>query len=114
MSLTQTYERFLASPNPLSLAEDASLHYIPTLKSFSQQGPVVKHLESQNKDVVSIKSAKTISAIEGANAVALETNTTLEFISGGGAYMPGVESFIIDMTATLPMVSRKPRYLTIH
>lgn len=104
MSLAQTYERFLASPNPLNLAEDASLHYIPTLKSFSQQGPIVRHLEDQNKNVVRIKSNKRLNAVEGASSIALETETTLEFVSGGGSYLPGLESFILDAVATLPMV----------
>lgn len=106
MTLSAIYERFIASPNPLSLAENASLHYVPTLKSFSEQGPIIKHLESQNKDVVKIKSAKIINTIEGANAIAVEVDTTLEFISGGGAYLPGLENFIVDKIATVPMVSR--------
>jgi hypothetical protein len=104
MALSQIYARFFASPNPLSLAEDASLHYIPTLKSFSQQGPIVRHLESQNKDVVKVKSSKRISVVEGASSIALETETVLEFISGGGSYLPGLDTFIIDSVATLPMV----------
>jgi hypothetical protein len=105
MSLAETYERFLASPNPLHLTTDVSLHYIPTLKSFNEQGPVIRHLESQHKNVVKIKSTKTISVVEGPNSIALETDTTIEFISGGGSYLPGVDSFIFDMTATFPIVS---------
>lgn len=104
MALAQVYERFLASPNPLSLAEDASLHYITTLKSFSQQGPIIRHLETQNRNVVKIKSSKRISAVEGASSIALETETALEFISGGGTYLPGLDTFIVDIIATLPMV----------
>jgi hypothetical protein len=104
MSLTAVYERFLASPNPLSLAENASLHYIPTLTSHSQPGPIIRHLETQNKSVVTIKSAKTISAVEGLNAIAIEVDTTIEFVSGGGAYLPGLENFVADKTATLPIV----------
>jgi hypothetical protein len=111
MSLVQIYERFFASPNPLSLAEDASLHYIPTLKSFSQQGPVVRHLESQNKNEVKVKSSKRISVVEGSSSIALETETVLEFISSGGTYLPGLDTFIIDLVATLPMVSCQRSYL---
>lgn len=106
MALAQIYERFFASPNPLSLADEAALHYIPTLKSFSQQGPVVRHLVSQNRDVVKVKSSKRISVVEGANSIALETETVLEFISGGGSYLPGLDTFITDLVATLPMVRR--------
>jgi hypothetical protein len=108
MSLTALYERFIASPNPLSLAENASLHYIPTLTTHSQPGPIIRHLENQNKNVVTIKSAKKISAIEGQNALAIEVDTTMEFISGGGAYLPGLENFVADKLATLPLVSSKP------
>ena len=104
MALAQTYERFLASPNPLNLADDASLHYIPTLKSISQQGPVIRHLESQNRNVVKIKSNKRLNVVEGASSIALETETTLEFLSGGGTYLPGLDTFILDAVATLPMV----------
>ena len=109
MTLTAIYERFAASPNPLSLADDASLHYVPTLTTFAEQGPIVKHLQSQNRTVVRIKSQKTISAIEGPNAVAVEFETTLEFVSGGGAYLPGLDNLIADKIATLPTVSPNRR-----
>ena len=104
MSLKAVYERFIASPNPLSLAENASLHYIPTLTTHTQPGSIIRHLEDQNRNVVRIKSAKTISAVEGHNALALELETTLEFDSGGGAYLPGLENFVTDKIATLPIV----------
>ena len=104
MALTESYQRFLASPNPLNVTTDVSFHYIPTLKSFNDQGPVIRHLESQNKNSVRTKVVKTISTVEGPNAIAIETETTLEFISGGGAYLPGMDSFIDDMKAVLPMV----------
>ena len=110
MSLTTIYERFAASPNPLSLANNASLHYVPTLTTFVEQGPIVKHLQSQSRTVVRIKSQKTISAIEGPNAVAIEFETTLEFISGGGAYLPGLENLIADKVATLPTVSASGKH----
>ena len=105
MALTAVYERFLASPNPLSLSEKASLHYVPTLTSYTQSGPIIRHLENQNKDVVKIKSQKVISAVEGASSIALEVDTTMEFVSGGGAYLPNLENFIVDKIATLPLVS---------
>lgn len=104
MSLTEAYQRFLASPNPLNLTEDVSLHYIPTLKSFNEQGPIFRHLDNQNKNVVKTKATKTISSIESPNAIAIETETTLDFITGGGAYLPGMESFVDGMKAVLPMV----------
>jgi len=99
------YERFLASRSPLSLAENATYQYVTTLKSFSQQGAIIRHLETQQNNVVKKKSEKVISAVEGLTSVALILETTLEFISSGGAYLPGLDTFIIDRTATLPVVS---------
>ncbi|RMZ90084.1 hypothetical protein DV736_g2687, partial [Chaetothyriales sp. CBS 134916] len=103
MSLTTVYERFLASPNPLSLSENAALHYVPTLTSFAESGPVIRHLESQSKDVVKLKSFKTINAVQGPSSVALEVDTTLEFLSGGGAYLPGLENLVSGRAVTLPV-----------
>ena len=104
MALRATYERFLVSPNPLNLADNASFHYIPTLTTFSKSGPIIKHLESQHKSVVKKRNEKTISAVEGGNSLALEVESTLEFISGGGAYLPGLENFVTDRIVTFPSV----------
>jgi hypothetical protein len=104
MSLKDIYQRFLSLPNPISLAENASLHYITTLTTFSSSGDIVRHLESQNKKVVQTKNARVLSAVEGSNALALEVETKLEFISGGGTYLPGLENFIVDKIATIPTV----------
>ena len=104
MTFKEVYQRFLELPNPINLSENASLHYITTLNTFSSPGDIVRHLESQNKKVVRIKTSKVISAVEGSNALALEVETVLEFISGGGAYLPGLENFIADKIATIPTV----------
>lgn len=104
MSLRAVYERFLASPNPLNLSDTASLHYVTTLTSFTQAGPVVKHLEAQNKSVVRKKAENIVSAVEGIASLALEVETTLEFISDGGAYLPGLDNFVTDKIVTIPMV----------
>ncbi|KAK4937969.1 hypothetical protein LTR10_021534 [Elasticomyces elasticus] len=102
MALRDIYQRFLDLPNPISLSQNASLHYITTLTSFSQSAQIIRHLETQNKNVVSTKSVKVISAVEGTNSLALEVETLLEFISGGGTYLPGLENFIVDKIATIP------------
>lgn len=104
MTLKEIYQRFLDLPNPLSLSENVSLHYITTLNTFSSGGDIVRHLESQNKKVVKTKNARIISVVESTNALALEVETVLEFISGGGTYLPGLENFITDKTATIPTV----------
>jgi hypothetical protein len=105
MSLRAQYERFLASPNPLTLSDTATLHYVTTLTSFTQPGPIVKHLENQNKNVVKKKSEKVIGCIEGQSSIALEVETTLEFISSGGSYLPNLDNFIVDHVATFAVVS---------
>ncbi|KAL6244404.1 hypothetical protein RBB50_008646 [Rhinocladiella similis] len=103
MTLKDTYQRFLDLPNPISLSENASLHYIPTLTTFSQPAQIIRHLETQNKKLVSTKHAKLISIVEGANSLALEVETVLEFISGGGSYLPGLENFVVDKIAVIPV-----------
>lgn len=104
MGLQALYERFLQSPNPLNLAEDATLQYVTTLTSFQQQSRILSHFNDQNRNVVKKKSEKVISAVEGLTSVAVIVETTLEFISAGGAYLPGLDTFIVDRTATLPVV----------
>lgn len=104
MGLQAIYERFLQSPNPQNLSSDATLHYVTTLKSFSQQGRIIKHLADQNNNVVRKKAEKVISAVEGLTSVAIIVETTLEFLSDGGAYLPGLDTFILDRVVTLPVV----------
>ncbi|KAK5271948.1 hypothetical protein LTR99_000893 [Exophiala xenobiotica] len=102
MTLKDTYQRFLDLPNPISLAENASLHYITTLTTFSQPTQIIRHLESHNKKVVKTRSTRILSVVEGGFALALEVETNLEFISGGGVYLPGLENFVVDKIATIP------------
>lgn len=104
MGLQAVYERFLQSPNPSNLANDATLQYVTTLTSFSQQDRIIKHLDDQNRNVVKKKAQKVISAVEGLTSVAVIVETSLQFISSGGAYLPGQDTFIIDRTVTLPVV----------
>ena len=105
MSLKAIYQEFLDSPNPLSLASNASLNYITTLTTFTEPGPIVKHLEVQNRMVVKKKAEKIIGAVVGHDSLSVDVETTLAFISGGGAYLPGMDgSFLVEKVTTLPMV----------
>ena len=106
MSLHAAYEKFLASPDAANLAETASLNYIPTLVTFNNAAPVTTHLQTQNKFVVKKRAEKVIGAVEGGSALSLDVETTLQFISGGGAYLPGLENFVTDKIVTFPAVSR--------
>lgn len=104
MGLQAIYERFLQSPNAQNLADDATLQYVTTLTSFSKQDRIIKHFDDQDRNVVKKKVQKVISAVEGLTSVAVIVETSLQFISSGGAYLPGQDTFILDRTVTLPVV----------
>ena len=104
MSLSAAYQQFLAAPSPEALAGDATLSYVTTLTSFSEAAQIVRHLGSQQK-VLRKQSEKVLSAIENDRAVFLEIETTIEFISGGGAYLPGLDdNFLADRIVVFPIV----------
>ena len=104
MGLQAAYERFLQRPIPANFAENATLQYVTTLKSFKGGSKIVEHIGEQQQNVVKKKAEKIISVVEGSTAVVVIAETTLEFVSAGGAYLPGLDSFIIDRQATLPIV----------
>jgi len=108
MALRGVYERFLHSPTPSSLSESASLHYVTTATTFSQSGPIVRHLDTQSRTVVKKKSENVVDAVEGHHSIVLVVDTTLEFLSSGGAYLPGLENFVTDKIATIPIVRCLP------
>ena len=105
MSLSTIYKNFLRSPTEGALAPDAALHYISTLSTFHDAAGVVKHLNKQ-QEILKKKKESILNTIEGNNSVCLEVETTLEFVNGGGAYLPGLDdNFLADRTVTLPIVS---------
>lgn len=105
MALQKTYQQFLASPNTGLLADNASLHYITTLLSFGSPADIIKHLNSQTR-LLEKKEEKFLSVIEGQHALAIETQTTIEFKAGGGSYLPGLDdNFLTDRVVTFPVVS---------
>lgn len=43
--------------------------------------------------------------IESENEICLDVETTLEFVTGGGAYLPGLDdNFLADRVVTFPIV----------
>lgn len=104
MSLRTIYERFLGSPNPSSLSDDVSLNYITSLKTFAKPEAVVRHLEKQNKNEVRKKGEKVLGVVEGQYSLSLDLEMSLEFVSSGGAYLPGLENFVADRVVTFPCV----------
>jgi len=108
MSLKAAYERFLADPGSASLSPDVSLIYVPTTTTISESSAVLKHLSSQQK-IVKKKSEKIISAIQATDSLCLDVETTLEFVSGGGAYLPSLDdNFLADRVVTFPTVCARP------
>jgi hypothetical protein len=104
MSLQAAYRQFLAAPNPSLLAEDASLHYITTLVTLAGSPAIIKHLANQSHELKK-KEEFTLDVVEGPNSIATEVHTTMEFVSGGGAYLPTLDdNFLADRTVTFPIV----------
>lgn len=108
MALQAAYKQFLATPNPSFLAADASLHYITTLVTLHGPSEIIKHLNTQDNELKK-KEEKFLDIVEGQNAIAVEVHTTIEFLTGGGAYLPSLDdNFLADRTVTLPIVSTLP------
>lgn len=98
MALQAAYVQFLAAPSPTALAENATLNYITTTTSIVGAAEIVKHLGGLHTHV---KKGKEIllSAIEGRDglALAVELDTTIEFVMSGGPYLPGLDdNFLAD------------------
>ena len=104
-SLKVVYQNFLSNPDGATLNDEASLNYITTLTTIKSGAAVVKHFAAHQK-VLKKKEEKVLSAVESNDALCLEVETTLEFLNGGGAYLPGVEeNFLADRVVIFPIVS---------
>lgn len=52
------------------------------------------------------KEEKFLDVVEGKDSLAVEVQTCIEFETGGGAYLPGLDdNFLADRTVNLPIVS---------
>lgn len=106
--MAATYKQFLASPSSALLADNASLHYVTTLTSFVGAAEIIKHLGTLQKQVKK-KKEEVLNVIDGQNIIAVEADTHIEFITSGGAYLPGLDdNFLSDREAFLPIVSANP------
>ncbi|KAJ4287968.1 hypothetical protein N0V90_011983 [Kalmusia sp. IMI 367209] len=104
MTLSAKYKAFLASPSSGALADNASLHYITTLTTINDAPAIIKHLAVQEK-LLKKKEQKVLSAIESVNGLCVDVETTIEFLAGGGAYLPGLDdNFVADRIVNLPLV----------
>ncbi|KAB8238507.1 uncharacterized protein BDW43DRAFT_320320 [Aspergillus alliaceus] len=104
MSLQQVYQTFLSDPRSASLASNVALIYITTTTRVDGAEAVVKHLARQDH-VLKRKSQQVIDTVEGFNSLSLDVDTTVEFVSGGGPYLPSLDdNFLSDRVATFPTV----------
>ncbi|KAI6249086.1 hypothetical protein HI914_02410 [Erysiphe necator] len=102
MTLQKLYEDFLMMLDASYLAEDVSLHYITTLSSIHGASAVLKNLKNPD---FKIKSQEFIDVVEGPSSLALIVDTKLEFLNGGGPYLPTLDkNFITDRTVNLPII----------
>lgn len=105
MTLQAVYKQFLAAPSSSALAQNASLHYITSTTSFHGPTDIIKHLSSQRNLIKKIKE-DPITVVEGHDALAVQTDLSLEFIVNGGAYLPGLDDqFLSDRVVDLAVVS---------
>ncbi|KAL7912018.1 hypothetical protein GGI35DRAFT_468394 [Trichoderma velutinum] len=102
--MAAAYKQFLASPSSSLLADNASLHYVTTLTSFVGATEIIKHLNTHQKQIKK-KKEEILSLIDGQNVIAVEVDTCVEFVTSGGAYLPGLDdNFISDREAFLPIM----------
>jgi hypothetical protein len=102
--MADTYLSFLRSPSESALASDAALHYITTTTSIHESAAIIKHFQAQDK-VVKKKAENVLSSFGTSDGAVVETDTTFEFIRGGGAILPQMDdNMLADSVASLPMV----------
>jgi hypothetical protein len=104
MALSAVYTQFLRSPTTAVLADGVAIHYVPTLTSITEPNALIKHFAAQAK-LFTKKAEKVISTVEGPTSLCMETETIIEFVSGGGALLPGMDdNFLADKIVAFPMV----------
>jgi hypothetical protein len=103
-SLKAKYEAFLASPSTGALSDNASINYIPTLVTINEPTAILKHLSAQRKLLIK-KSERILSTIASSDGLCVDVDTTIEFIAGGGAFLPGLDdNFLSDKVVHFPVV----------
>ncbi|KAL2877769.1 hypothetical protein SGCOL_006931 [Colletotrichum sp. CLE4] len=99
-----TYKQFLTAPNSSLLAPNATLYYITTTTTYNGPTDIIKHLNTLRNQVKK-KKEEILDIVEGRDAIAAEVDTTLEFVTSGGAYLPGLDdNFLSDRTVYLPIM----------
>lgn len=105
MALAAAYQRFLTTPSPSYLAENATLNYITTTTAFKGSSEIIQHLSTLRKQI-NKKKENVLFLISGQNAIAAEIETGLEFVTSGASYLPTLDdNFLADRTVSVPIVS---------
>ena len=104
-SLNAIYQSFLTNATASSLSNDAaSLNYITTLTTINSATSIIKHVAA-HQQVLKKKRETVLHCIESEDEICLDVETTLEFVTGGGAYLPGLDdNFLADRVVTFPIV----------
>lgn len=92
----------MASLYQRGFASDAVITYIPTAIAISGSSAIEKHLDSKE---IRIRAQKVIGRIETTESLVLDVENHVEFLTAGGAYLPGLDNFITDKTVTFASVS---------
>ncbi|KAK2589540.1 hypothetical protein QQS21_012783 [Conoideocrella luteorostrata] len=92
--MASVYKQFLASPTSSLLSKDASLNYVTTTKSIKGSDEIIKHLSNLQRQI-KIKKQEFSDLVEGQSRIFVEIDTTLEFQSSGGPYLPGVDDNLV-------------------
>ncbi|KAI0542859.1 hypothetical protein GGR58DRAFT_449858 [Xylaria digitata] len=104
MALAAAYQQFLAAPNPSHLAENATLNYITTTTAFRGSSDILQHLNTSRRQI-NKKKENVLSLVHGQNAIAIEIETGLEFITSGASYLPTLDdNFLTDRTVYIPIM----------
>lgn len=103
-SLKAKYQKYLSNPDASAFAPDGSLNYITTLTTIHKPDAIAKHLHAHQR-VLRKKHENILNTIESDHGLCLEVETTVEFITGGGTFLPGLDdNFLADQLATFPVV----------
>ncbi|KAL8738465.1 MAG: hypothetical protein Q9181_000721 [Wetmoreana brouardii] len=103
-SLKATYQNYLANPDASAFAPDGTLNYVTTLTTIHKAEAIAKHLTAHQR-VLRRKHENILNTVESDNALCLEVETTIEFITGGGSYLPGLDdNFLADQLITIPII----------
>ncbi|KAK5742526.1 hypothetical protein LTR17_003329 [Elasticomyces elasticus] len=93
--MASQYTTFLNNPTAALLADDASLVYVTTTTEIRDRDSILKHIAAQEKQA-SKKSEKVLNVVASHDGACFETEITLQFKAGGGAYLPGLDDNLLD------------------